>query len=204
MEPHVLKNVDDAIQLCLKEKLTMEEAAKVCNTVQQFVQAGFEPGAAWPDVDTFMMCAMVYDRKHAYGLFTDTNIFEKAVLFKQSVCVCGTNNDPKCELRSTYSLFQGIAECGRSPPPECTWVTTLFHFENVDGNQYAVIALSWHDHVSGLLRPAARNHKHLCRILYCHNIGPYLCSTCKNKIVRYCCREHQMDDWPIHKLTCNK
>jgi hypothetical protein len=28
------------------------------------------------------------------------------------------------------------------------------------------------------------------------------CSGCKN--VYYCCRSHQKDDWPVHKLVCKK
>jgi hypothetical protein len=29
-----------------------------------------------------------------------------------------------------------------------------------------------------------------------------LCSGCRN--VYYCCRSHQKDDWPTHKLVCKK
>lgn len=41
---------------------------------------------------------------------------------------------------------------------------------------------------------------------YCGKGGPALkrCTGCKERTVRYCCKEHQRDGWKLHKFTCEK
>jgi hypothetical protein len=41
---------------------------------------------------------------------------------------------------------------------------------------------------------------------YCGKGGPDLmqCGACKKTKVRYCCREHQVAGWKLHKHTCEK
>jgi len=47
-------------------------------------------------------------------------------------------------------------------------------------------------------RCACERCRDFCSRLSCNNAGTKVCSACKQ--MRYCCREHQVADWPRHKM----
>lgn len=44
------------------------------------------------------------------------------------------------------------------------------------------------------------NQNAKCGLIFCENKANYLCSKCK--YVRYCSRDHQLEDWSAHKISC--